>query len=193
MKASDWIALCSAVFSGVAVMAAVIAAVIASRQRRDGQRAAEAAERSADIAARGERAWVVVQTVESMPDLHEHIVLRAVVTLVNNGKTPALELRTWQKIELRTSPPSNVEYPEALTEGSRGVLGPGEFSQILAIFEPTHQQFGQITAHDSTLFVYGVAEYVDLIFKKRNRTAWCLHYVPESKQYTYSDADNLVS
>ena len=48
MKASDWIALCSAVFSGVAVMVAVIAAVIASRQRRDGQRAAEAAERSAD-------------------------------------------------------------------------------------------------------------------------------------------------
>jgi hypothetical protein len=193
MSLTDWIALCS-------VIVAVVAAVIAWRQKRDGQRAAEAAERSAhaaeqsaDIAARGERAWLVVQRVESSPDLHEHIVLRAVVTLVNNGKTPARELRTWQKIELRTAPPSNADYPEKLAEGSKGVLGAGEPCQIPAIFEPTHHEFTEIVAHRSTAFLYGVAEYQDLIFNRCNRTCWCLHYVPESKEYTYSDCDNSVS
>lgn len=194
MSTADWIALGSAIFSGVSVVVAVIAAVIASRQRRDGQRAAAAAERSAEIAARGERAWVVVQGVQSAPDLRaEHVTLRAVVTLVNNGKTPARDLRTWQKIELRVEPPSEADYPAQLAEGSKGVLGVGEPCQIPAMFQPTRNEFAEIVAQSSALFLYGVAEYRDLIFNKCNRTSWCLRYVPESKEYTYSDRNNWVS
>ena len=188
MSTSDWIASFSAIFSGIAVVVAVIA-------RRDVRRAAEAAERSADVAARGERAWVAVQSVESSPDLRvEHIVLRAAVTLVNNGKTPACELRTWQKIELRTAPPSKADYPGTLAKGSKGVLGPSEPFQIEpALLEPTRGDFSEIVCHRSTVFLYGVAEYKDLIFNRCNRTSWCLHYAPESKEYIYSDCDNCVS
>jgi hypothetical protein len=93
---------------------------------------------------------------------------------------------------LRTAPPSKADYPEKLAEGSKGVLGPGGPCQIQAIFEPTDHEFTEIVAHRSAVFLYGVAEYQDLIFNRCNRTSWWLHYAPESKEYTYSDCDNCV-
>ena len=145
-------------------------------------------------AQRAARAWVIVQSVECSPDLNaEHIILRALTTLVNRGQTPALDLRTWQKIEVRASPPSSRDYPQPLNDGSMGALAPNECGQTPAILEPSLPEFVEINARRLTAFVYGVAEYKDVVFEQLNRTSWCLEYVPESKQFRYSEEGNAVS
>jgi type II secretory pathway pseudopilin PulG len=180
----------------------MVAAFISWKQKRDGERAASAAERSAqaaeqsaETASKGERAWILVQEVVNSSDLRgSHIVFRVVVTLKNTGKTPALRLRTWQNMEIREAPPLQSDWPGTLTEGTCGAIPPGEPLQITAILEPSAVRYGAVVSHQNVLFIYGLAQYDDIIFNRQdNKTWWCLQYVPETKQFTYSATGNRIT
>jgi hypothetical protein len=202
MSFADKAALFSAILAGLALIVSVFALIVSWLHKRDGAhsadaavRSAKAAEESADIAARGERAWVILSEARSLSNFQaERLTLRVRVTLTNNGKTPALSLRTWRKAELRTTSPQSQDCPVVLS-GDSGTLGPGNSCQLdLAGLDPTTQEFSDIMSNRRTLFVYGVAEYEDIIFKKKdNRTYWCLRFVPASKEFAISDMDKSVT
>jgi hypothetical protein len=192
----------SDVIASLALMMAVIAVIISWKQKRDGERSATAAERSAkaaeesaDVAARGERAWVLVQQVDNLPNLQaDNIFLRVVVTLKNTGKTPATNLRTWQNMEIRDSPPSESEYPQALVEGTYGAIPAGDTLQITATLAMSTSDYGDVASHKKLVYIYGLAQYRDIIFNKQdNKTWWCLQYVPETKQFTYSPSGSPLT
>jgi len=119
-------------------------------------------------------------------------ILRVISTLNNCGKTPAVENRVYERLELFDAPPKG--FPELdLSKAATGTIGvDANFQTQPKVIRLLSEQLHNIRAGHLALLLYGVCLYKD-IFGKLHRTRWCLRYEPQVRQFTmYSGGHNDI-
>jgi type II secretory pathway pseudopilin PulG len=203
MSTTDTIAIWSAAFTGVAAVAAITAAIIAAKQRRDGQRSAIAAERSAAAAedavrearkaaitaAEGTRAWIVYHDSDT-PNVNLQDPSKQTfwveVTLVNAGKVPTSRRksrRAWRLMDHFAWPESNDKLYTVEEKPPLSPNPPGPPDVIHECIEIRTVDFQAVQKGALGLYFFGVEDYETLAAS--HRMTWCLQYQAPSKRFAY--------
>ena len=156
------------------------------------ERSATAAEQSAEatkaLAMTGQRAWLSYEKLDISTRDQNRLPTFITSTLKNGGSTPALNIEMYQCWKLYAQIPERLDFSTGAS-GSRGGIGPGSMGQIPSDIALTREQDSSVRQNKERLLVYGFATYED-VFGGRHKTEWCLRYLLNTQEFTFSPKFN---
>jgi len=159
----------------------------AARTVEAAEKSAKAAEHSSKLSVLGQRAWVSCKKIKAQvnPDYRNVSVL---TTVVNTGKTAAVNLAVHQQLRVMDRVPANNDY-SAPAAVSKGPLGPNQVTELSNALQLSEPEYASVNAEKSAVYLYGFARYQD-IFGENHETKWCLKYSPSTEQFDYLSPRN---
>lgn len=168
------------------------------------QRSATAAEESARLAAQGQRAWVLVDIVESQdyPLYHgraqeleapQEFEVSAVTTLKNSGQSLAKDLRISHLLRVglfnASNPPEVLVFDDQAPSGS---LGGGTVAQVKDTIHLPAELWTAIQMRQQTLSLLGRATYHD-VFGGAHETKWLMEYNAVDRRFGWAPYFNSAT
>jgi hypothetical protein len=181
-------------------------AKLAERSAEAAHRSAAAAEESARLAAQGNRAWVVIDTIacheydlffdrqEEMSGAPpKRIRVEVQTTVKNSGQTVAHDVLIDQELQITKFGPGNIPQFKPLgVTGRAGSLGPADVARFGNKDDIQYERWVEIMEAGQTLSVWGKVEYDD-VFKVHHVTSWLYEFQPATKQFSRAEQFNSVT
>jgi hypothetical protein len=127
------------------------------------------------IAARSNRAWILVQIGEAPMPTGDALIYWILPTIKNHGKNPARVVKTAIRQHQVPQPDRLPAIPQYTGEHTYNFILPPDVPMRPMNIALTPDDFQKIRQHESFLYAYGFIDYLD-VGREQHQTRFCFLY-----------------